>query len=356
MNVADCSEMQLDLFEICGVPVGDRLQDFSFGKTCPERLAVTKDWILEPCLKRSQRPRFQCLRITNGQTPEWSNGMAVRLPGECLTRNIGASPNVAVESFLSQILQDTVPEKYYLSARACEGILRRAERREKDLPTELKVVLEAQASYGCAPDAPGGGKGALVSRERSLTLAANTNDQVLFVPDKARSLTARADGSPCVDRGPDIIAAGFKAGNGPTASIGYAIETAATLTAECSGTQRPTVAVYDMTHADEVFVESSFGAFRKDTVAGAQKESGGGMGGGSETLVCQKTVRRLTPLEAERLQGLEDNYTLIDDKTCSDTARYKALGNGMAQPVANWVIKRIKEVVDGDGILEKGAD
>lgn len=57
-----------------------------------------------------------------------------------------------------------------------------------------------------------------------------------------------------------------------------------------------------------------------------------------------KTVRRLTPLEAERLQGLPDNFTLIDDKTCSDTARYKALGNGMAQPVADYVIKRIVEV------------
>jgi DNA (cytosine-5)-methyltransferase 1 len=59
----------------------------------------------------------------------------------------------------------------------------------------------------------------------------------------------------------------------------------------------------------------------------------------------QYAVRRLTPLECERLQGLPDGWTLIDDKSCSDSARYKAIGNGMAQPVADWVIKRIVEEV-----------
>lgn len=48
-------------------------------------------------------------------------------------------------------------------------------------------------------------------------------------------------------------------------------------------------------------------------------------------------VRRLTPIECERLQGLPDNWTLGG----SDTARYKALGNGMAQPVADWILNRI---------------
>lgn len=51
-------------------------------------------------------------------------------------------PNVAVESTLSQILEANAPEKYYLSARACEGILRRAERRGKELPQMLKNALE----------------------------------------------------------------------------------------------------------------------------------------------------------------------------------------------------------------------
>ena len=61
----------------------------------------------------------------------------------------------------------------------------------------------------------------------------------------------------------------------------------------------------------------------------------------------QYAVRRLTPLECERLQGLPDNYTLIDDKSCSDSARYKAIGNGMCQNCADFVIRRIVEEVDG---------
>ena len=60
----------------------------------------------------------------------------------------------------------------------------------------------------------------------------------------------------------------------------------------------------------------------------------------------QYAVRRLIPLEAERLQGLPDNYTLIDDKSCSDSARYKALGNGMCQNCADFVIRRIVEEVE----------
>ena len=62
----------------------------------------------------------------------------------------------------------------------------------------------------------------------------------------------------------------------------------------------------------------------------------------------QYAVRRLTPLEAERLQGLPDGWTLIDDKSCSDSARYKAIGNGMAQPCADWIIKRIVEETECD--------
>lgn len=57
-------------------------------------------------------------------------------------RNTGASPSVARESTLSQILQANAPERYYLSATACLGILRRAERRGKELPVMLREALE----------------------------------------------------------------------------------------------------------------------------------------------------------------------------------------------------------------------
>ena len=58
------------------------------------------------------------------------------------TRNIGECPSVAVESTLSQILEANVPGKYSLSAKACAGILRRAERRGKALPPMLTAALE----------------------------------------------------------------------------------------------------------------------------------------------------------------------------------------------------------------------
>ncbi len=65
--------------------------------------------------------------------------------GECMTRNTGESHNAAVVSRLSQILEETPQEKYSLSAKACQGILRRAERRGKDLPKLLKEVLIRQS-------------------------------------------------------------------------------------------------------------------------------------------------------------------------------------------------------------------
>lgn len=63
-------------------------------------------------------------------------------------------------------------------------------------------------------------------------------------------------------------------------------------------------------------------------------------------------VRRLTPTECERLQGLPDGYTDIEfnGKPAPDSRRYKALGNGMAQPCADYVIRSIVEVLDGEGI------
>lgn len=54
-------------------------------------------------------------------------------------------------------------------------------------------------------------------------------------------------------------------------------------------------------------------------------------------------VRRLTPLECERLQGLPDNWTNIEG--ASNTARYKAIGNGIAKPCSDFVIGRIAEVL-----------
>ena len=62
-------------------------------------------------------------------------------------------------------------------------------------------------------------------------------------------------------------------------------------------------------------------------------------------------VRRLTPIECERLQGFPDNFTQIpyrnkDAKQCPDGPRYKAIGNSMAVPVMKWIGERINMVED----------
>ena len=58
------------------------------------------------------------------------------------------------------------------------------------------------------------------------------------------------------------------------------------------------------------------------------------------------SVRRLMPVECERLQGFPGDYTLIPykGKPAADGPRYKALGNSMAVPVVEWILQRIAEV------------
>ena len=65
--------------------------------------------------------------------------------------------------------------------------------------------------------------------------------------------------------------------------------------------------------------------------------------GHEPSVIHNMAVRRLTPIECERLQGFPDDYTNIKTK-CPDGPRYKAMGNSMAVPVMKWIGQRIKEV------------
>jgi DNA (cytosine-5)-methyltransferase 1 len=70
----------------------------------------------------------------------------------------------------------------------------------------------------------------------------------------------------------------------------------------------------------------------------------GGQGGRMDGVMqTNMKVRRLTPIECERLQGFSDNYTNIKEN-CPDGHRYKALGNSMAVPVMRWIGQRINEL------------
>lgn len=123
--------------------------------------------------------------------------------------------------------------------------------------------------------------------------------------DIARTLSARHDGSPCYDRGPNVVAYPINMqiatrhnalGKGTGLGIGLESDPAFTL-------------LRDHHHA----------------------------------VGTHSGVRRLTPRECERLQGFPDDYTLIPHrgKPASDGPRYKALGNSMAVPVMAWIGQRI---------------
>ena len=97
--------------------------------------------------------------------------------------------------------------------------------------------------------------------------------------------------------------------------------------------------------------DSQFGGANKGEVSPTLSKSGlsGTMGGaGAEVLsvFSNMQVRRLTPVECERLQGFPDGYTDIKPKgkPTPDGPRYKALGNSMAVPVMRWIGERIKQV------------
>lgn len=102
--------------------------------------------VLEEAIKIAEQeaPLFLCLKKAGPQADvTWETNGA--LLGEFSTLSFGESPSAAVESRLSQILEDDPHPKYCLSEKACQGILRRAERRGKQLPEELRAALVEQS-------------------------------------------------------------------------------------------------------------------------------------------------------------------------------------------------------------------
>ena len=99
------------------------------------------------------------LRSEDGMARALSLDPSMALHGEYSTLQISECPNDAVASSLSDILETgDVPRKYYLSPKACAGILRRASKRGKDLPPQLQKALE-QVCSPCEKDVMGGGRG-----------------------------------------------------------------------------------------------------------------------------------------------------------------------------------------------------
>lgn len=177
-----------------------------------------------------------------------------------------------------------------------------------------------------------------------------------------------------------VLCAGFKAGQGAQAGgIGYGEEVSPTLAAAPSGTnQTPAVVALDMTHACDVIREcgdqspslqarmgtggnqvpltyqmNGFGDYRADEVASSCKQRD--FKDSTDLAITHMVVRRLTPMECERLQGFPDGWTDIGDwvktdkrgreikvKGSADSPRYKALGNSIALPFWDWMLRRME--------------
>lgn len=122
-----------------------------FGKTSPEPLAAGAKKISRRSCKRSAPspviPYLYLDRRANGLTQARSWETVTPSPGEYMTPNTGECPSVAVVSTLSQILEDNVHPKYYLSVEACRGIIARSERRGKPLPELLMDALQYQMQW-----------------------------------------------------------------------------------------------------------------------------------------------------------------------------------------------------------------
>mgnify|MGYP006987337718 CR=1 FL=1 len=116
---------------------------FSSGTPKGEDFRIVLEEIVRIKVGGVSVPRPDTGRWESAGAAFWENDAAWL--GECWTLNTGESPSVAVESFLWQILEDSPPQRYYLSQKACRGILERVKARGKKLPEQLLWALKKQA-------------------------------------------------------------------------------------------------------------------------------------------------------------------------------------------------------------------
>jgi len=331
-------------------------QDIWCGKMYPERSVQTKGKISGASLKRQQKlqtkePLFLDMRNGHLQDASWVTGGA--LLGGYTMHSFGEFPSEERGSRLSQILEATPHPKYCLSAKACLGILRRAEKRGKELPPMLKEALERQAGLSVSknePESPGGGKGILIQNERTGALSTLNNQRVCCLQG---SMIGRED-----KNGPRGMAVVYDArGNGDG-------NTSPTLTGDHQNrvTDYTAIAVVgEPYHSSKNSYHTDFkNDSAADTLVATDYKDPPTVCEGPEYI-----VRRLTPLECERLQGYPDGWTNIGEWVDSkgkrhkdtDSPCYKALGNSIALPfwqyLANKMVKYLNKPTMGslfDGI------
>lgn len=185
-----------------------------------------------------------------------------------------------------------------------------------------KILFKREGLYGDITE----------SGEAGQRTAADAGECIAFNgrQDPVSGPVNRNDGSPCIDRGPEMV-------------VVYP-DVTGTICASGAGTNRPAgqgneldmVIAFENRHDEGVRLMGD----KCNTLCG--REKGGGF---DKHMVATKRtvpqVRRLTPLECERLQGFPDGWT--DILGASDTARYKALGNSVAIPCVEFIVQGIAE-------------
>ena len=178
---------------------------------------------------------------------------------------------------------------------------------------------------------PGGGKGPMLNDKRSFTLATN-NDQTLFIIDGTRVGDVRVYEDDVMQT--VIQRWGTGGGNVPAIfpiqdgrdmekkqnGLGLGKDGSPSYTLDRTGGQAVALAFDEYNNS----VSDTHHTLR----AGTKQSTG---------VVNETTVRRLTPMECERLQGFPDGWT----EGQADSNRYKQMGNAVAVPVVSWIIERL---------------
>lgn len=270
---------------------------------------------------------------TWGTAPAFcGDSWAMPIDVDSIDLDTGMSPPDPKTTRLADILERDVDERYYLSVKACKGIIRRAEKRGRQLPPLLDHALRFQAGEDVG-EAP---------RREPVP--------VLSPAENQRGELRTADIAPVMSIGGGKPGQGYQAVlepvpfNGACVHDGPARTGAFTKGTGIGAPGDPSPTVHGSTVHCVAAPTLSVNA-RQDPVTAADLLAGPlDTDGGTHAVSCPPLyrVRRLTPTECERLQGFPDGWTAIDG--AKDSHRYRQLGNAVAAPVAEWVLRRIAEV------------
>lgn len=125
----------------------------SYGRTFPESLATKITASVASLLLLPEKTCRSSQQGNGGRTLVLCLDPKEQSRGGFRTPNFSSWPNGAVVSSLSQVLErGSIPQQYFLSSTACAGILRRAEKRGKALPTPLLHALQAAVGASSEPE------------------------------------------------------------------------------------------------------------------------------------------------------------------------------------------------------------